>query len=332
MTTIRKIVTSKIDGDSANNTSTDEIRPFGETAFYLDTSGDVEQLTLMMFDGQRTHLKSKVLKQGVLFGSNADAGDDSGADTIKLIPDAELYNNGSDQYLIIDPTEGEPGHIHLRAGGTQDASTADLYLGGELTFVRVSDTSESVTIRTTNVGDPNITLDWSFQPDGNLYFPGTGNNRIGESEPGLVVSSDNAVVIQSNNTGESNEWLFGTNGSLQLPSGGLGILKTIQSVNTGGLPPIDITGNVVFADANAAGDHITLLLPQSPPTGAEVTVKNINSGGFSVNVLASTDDSVAIEALDGTISTTAFGILYGSCHATWIYDGATWRIIDRYTT
>jgi hypothetical protein len=36
----------------------------------------------------------------------------------------------------------------LRAGGTQDASTADLYLGGEQTFVRVSDTSDDVAIRT----------------------------------------------------------------------------------------------------------------------------------------------------------------------------------------
>lgn len=199
MTTIRKIVTSKIDGRNANNTTDDEIRPFGEIAVYLDTQYNPDKLTLMMFDGVRTHLKSKVLAPGCLYGSDADAGDGSNADTIKLIPDAELFANGSNQYLVVDPTGGEPGHIHIRAGGTQDSSNADLYLGGELTCVRVSDTSDTVTIRTTNIGDPNITLDWSFQPDGNLYFPGIGNNRIGESEPGLVLSSDNSVVLQSNN-------------------------------------------------------------------------------------------------------------------------------------
>lgn len=199
MTTIRKIVTSKVDGSEANNTTDDEIRPYGEIAVYLDTSTSPNKPTLMMFDGVRTHLKSKVLAPGRVYGSDADAGDGSTADTIKLIPDATLYNNGSNQYIVVDPTGGEPGHIHLRAGGTQDNSSADLYLGGEETCVRVSDTSGSVTIRTTNQGDPDITLDWSFQQDGNLYFPGIGNNRIGESEPGLVVSSDASVVLQSNN-------------------------------------------------------------------------------------------------------------------------------------
>lgn len=199
MTTIRRIVTSQVDGNDANTNNDSEIRPFGETAIYLDTNGPVDKPVLAMHDGVRTHIRSKVLGPGVLYGSNADAGDGSNADTIKLIPDALLYDQGSNQYIVVDPTGGEPGHIHLRAGGTQDSSNADLYLGGELTCVRVSDTSDTVTIRTTNIGDPNITLDWSFQPDGNLYFPGIGNNRIGESEPGLVVSSDNSVVLQSNN-------------------------------------------------------------------------------------------------------------------------------------
>jgi hypothetical protein len=222
MTTIRRIVTSKIDGSDANNTTDDEIRPFGEINVYIDNN-NADKLVLAIHDGVRTHLKSKVLEPGVFYGSGDDSGDGAGLDTIKLIPDSELhYNSGSygnDQYIIVDPTGGDPGHIHLRAGGTQDASTADLYLGGELTCVRVSDTSGIVTVRTTNVGDPNITLDWSFQSDGNLYFPGIGNNRIGESEPGLVVSSDNSVVLQSNNTGESKELTFGPDGSLVFPSG-----------------------------------------------------------------------------------------------------------------
>ena len=203
MTTIRRITTSQIEGNSANTDNTSEIRPFGEASFFVDTSGPTDKLVLSMFEGTRTHLKSKVVGPGVLYGSNADSGDGGGLDTIKLIPDSALHFNdgnlGNDQYIVVDPTGGEPGHIHLRAGGTQDNSSADLYLGGELTCVRVSDTSGIVTVRTTNVGDPNITLDWSFQTDGNLYFPGIGNNRIGESEPGLVVSSDNSVVLQSNN-------------------------------------------------------------------------------------------------------------------------------------
>lgn len=240
MTTIRRINVSQIDGNDANATDANEIRPFGETAFYIDYSGNTDKLTLMIFDGTRNHRKSKVLAQGILYGSNADAGDNSGADTIKLIPDSELFANGSNQYLIVDPTGGEPGHIHLRAGGTQDSSSADLYLGGELTCVRVSDTSRFVTVRTTNVGDPNITMDWTFETDGNLYFPGLGNNRIGESEPGLVISSSDAVVLQSNNNGESNEWLFNTNGSITFPD------STVQTTAWAG-------GKVVVAPGTSVG-------------------------------------------------------------------------------
>jgi len=157
MTTIRKIVTSKVDGNSADNNDTNEIRPFGEIAVYLNTEPNPDKLTLMMFDGTRTHLKSMVLAPGRLYGSDADSGDGNNRDTIKLIPDASLSDyTGNDQYLIIDPTGG----IRIRAGGTQDASTADLYLGGEKTFVRVSDTTDDVVIRTgLNAEIENVAVD-----------------------------------------------------------------------------------------------------------------------------------------------------------------------------
>lgn len=223
MARVRRINVSQIEGNNANENEITDIRPLGEIGIYFSEYNGVEKPELLMFDGTRTHIKSKILAPGIFYGSGADSGEGSGADTIKLIPDASLhYNDGSfgnDQYLIVDPTGGEPGHIHLRAGGTIDSSTADLYLGGELTCVRVSDTSGIINIRTTNVGDPNITMNWAFEPDGNLYFPGIGNNRIGESEPGLVVSSDNSVVLQSNNGGESKELTFGVDGSLIFPNG-----------------------------------------------------------------------------------------------------------------
>jgi hypothetical protein len=166
MTTIRKIVTSKIDGNSANNTTADEIRPFGETAFYVDTDGDTDKLVLSIHDGVRTHLKSKVVGPGVLYGSNADSGDGNNYDTIKLIPDAELqYNDGTynnDQYLIVDPTA--PNHVHLRAGGTIDNSNAALILGGENSNVEIqAGENPPVYVRANN-------NTWMFDVDGSLAF------------------------------------------------------------------------------------------------------------------------------------------------------------------
>ena len=63
------------------------------------------------------------------------SGDGNGYTTLELIPDENLTS--TDQYVIIDPTA--PSHIHIRAGGAQDDSNADLFLGGERDYVRVSD-------------------------------------------------------------------------------------------------------------------------------------------------------------------------------------------------
>jgi hypothetical protein len=70
-----------------------------------------------------------------IIGAGDASGDGNGYGTMELVPDADLYDN--DQYLIIDPTA--PNHIHIRAGGTQDDSDAELFLGGENTYVRIVD-------------------------------------------------------------------------------------------------------------------------------------------------------------------------------------------------
>jgi len=72
-----------------------------------------------------------------VIGAGTASGDGAGYSTLELVPDNNLY--GNNQYLVIDPTA--PSHIHIRAGGTQDASMADLFLGGEKNHVRVSDAS-----------------------------------------------------------------------------------------------------------------------------------------------------------------------------------------------
>jgi hypothetical protein len=175
MTTIRRIPTSKIDGNSSNSTTADEIRPYGEIAVYINTDDDQDnKLELLIFDGERTHLKSKVLSKGTFYGGDADSGDGLNRDTIKLIPDAELHRDdsdyGNDQYVIIDPTIGNPvGHIHIRAGGTINQSTADIFLGGENNNVRVSDTDDRVTI-STDAGEGG-TPTWTFDNDGSLTLP-----------------------------------------------------------------------------------------------------------------------------------------------------------------
>jgi hypothetical protein len=141
----------------------------------LDQEPNPDALTLMMFDGVRTHRRSKILSPGVLYGSNEDSGDGNGFDTIKLIPDAALdfdSERTNDQYIIIEPTGGEPGHVHIRSGGTMDQSSADLFLGGELNHVKVSDTNDTVIISTDAGGEGGHT--WTFEKDAKLTFPNGG--------------------------------------------------------------------------------------------------------------------------------------------------------------
>jgi len=87
-----------------------------------------------------------------IIGGGTASGDNAGYSTMELVPDNDLY--GNNQYLIVDPTG--PNHIHIRAGGTQDASTADLFLGGERTGVQVSDATGDVNIRSKNPDQVNI--------------------------------------------------------------------------------------------------------------------------------------------------------------------------------
>ena len=124
------------------------------------------------------------------------SGDGAGYTTLGLIPDDTLI--GNDQYLIIDPTA--PGHIHIRAGGTQDNSNADLFLGGENSYFKVNaGANNEVRISANSHG-------WVFGADSTLTLPGEG----------VLRSIGDTVTLQSLNvgTGNANSVYLGSGGGL----------------------------------------------------------------------------------------------------------------------
>jgi hypothetical protein len=135
-----------------------------------------------------------------IIGAGTASSDGLNAGTMQLVPDAGL---DTDQYLIIDPTS--PNHIHIRPGGTIDASTADLIMGGENTNLLVSDTGDYVDIRTTS--SENFTNLWRFNSDGLLVGPSMGSVKVSGlyNDPGndLYLGSADGVVI----TGTDGEFL-----------------------------------------------------------------------------------------------------------------------------
>jgi hypothetical protein len=96
-----------------------------------------------------------------------------------------------DQYLIIDPTS--PNHIHIRAGGVQDASTADLFIGAERTGVQVSDGSGNVIIRSKNPDRVDIYAN-SNQASNTEFMVATGANILVGDTVHLYTGGDNFVV------------------------------------------------------------------------------------------------------------------------------------------
>ncbi len=226
MTKIYRIPTGQVEGNSSNETNTSEIRPYGEIGLFI---GDNNKLELLMFDGVRTHRRSKILNKGTFYGGDADSSDGAGLDTIKLIPDANQHFNdgsyGNDQYLIVEPTGGEPGHVHIRAGGTIDSSTADLFLGGELNNVRVSDTSNSVTI-SADANNNGATRNWIFDTNGILSVPAINNENlfiqgaeIGSTTSGIGITATNGITLTTDALGTAKFWQFGTDGTLTFPNG-----------------------------------------------------------------------------------------------------------------
>jgi hypothetical protein len=133
---------------------------------------------------------------GYLSWNGNSSSDSNGYTTLRLVPDETL--TGNDQYLIIDPTA--PGHIHIRAGGTQDNSSADLILGGENSFVKIAAGANSDVYVRSNSND------WRFGTDGVLTLPGEG----------VLQSIDDTVTLSSLNTstGNANSVYMGSGGGL----------------------------------------------------------------------------------------------------------------------
>jgi hypothetical protein len=176
-----------------------------------------------------------------IIGAGTASGDGQSNSTMQLVPDPDLYAN--DQYLIIDPTN--PNHIHIRAGGTQDESNADLILGGERNNVYIEDDARKVSISTRPARVENSYV--NANPASNAYFivamtadieigytttiggvdygvtavenntPSAGLMRVSTAGASFISGNTYTFVYESP---YSNYWQFGSDGVLSGPSMG----------------------------------------------------------------------------------------------------------------
>jgi hypothetical protein len=239
---------------------------------------------------------------GYIENPTDSSGDGYQNDTIKIVPD-NLLN--TDQYLIIDPTA--PNHIHIRAGGIQDESTAHLILGGERTNVVVSDSARSVAITTrpprientyTNLNEASssefitdvlsdITFDYNVVVDGITYTV-TNVDVSGQPQGLMAITADGATFQPGQPYTFSleqpwdNLWQFTSDGTLSGPSmGGLKVMGLLNSgVNDLGLYAND--ADIILQTADGA---VNIVAPEVNITSnASPSSLNINTySGAIVN-------------------------------------------------
>ena len=126
------------------------------------------------------------------------SGDGYGLSTISINPDT---TTGDNRYIIIDPTA--PNHIHMRAGGTQDESSADLFLGGERNNVRVSDSGRDVVINARPAPVINTYTNENPTSNTNFIISNTASIYIGDTvfAPGGDTVTVDSVTSDSPSAG-----------------------------------------------------------------------------------------------------------------------------------
>lgn len=177
-----------------------------------------------------------------IIGAGTASGDGNGYSTIELVPNNSLYSN--DQYLVIDPTE--PTHIHIRAGGTQDSSNAELILGGENNHVSVLDGNG---VRILNSGKSS---NFYYYNDGVEFNTGTWyeDNGAYYVQYTIVDLNLDTITFQFNNDDENRLTVFYNNNQFSQILTGAGSISNLGSnvyrVSVNEAPPANPTNLTAF--------------------------------------------------------------------------------------
>jgi hypothetical protein len=229
------------------------------------------------------------------------SGDGGNNDTIKIVPDANLLEDGilnADQYLIIDPTG--PNHIHVRSGGTIDESTADIIIGGERNKVQVSDSDRSIYIstRAARVSNEYINFNETSNAEFITTMPAsieagyTVNVEDTDYEVSVVVPNsptEGLVTVTAagltfaagafytfvNNPTEDNDWEFDSDGVLTGPA--MGGIRVTGLEGAGGNPLYISSVNGVVLSGNDAAEDNGVFLNNTNPENQVATIGDISN-------------------------------------------------------
>jgi hypothetical protein len=176
---------------------------------------------------------------------------------------SESYAVSGNQYIVVDPTAAN--HIHLRAGGTIDNSTAELFLGGENTSVQVSDAADAVYINansktSTFNSNGTLTVFGKVIADGlnlNNHTQAAFDKANTSVQVGTPFTQGNITIAGAGNT------LVSLANNEYVPTGSVGAGKAIMSLTVDNYGRVtaatygSITGNVSNLAVNQGGTGVT---------------------------------------------------------------------------
>jgi hypothetical protein len=255
-------------GDDIHIQAADDIR-FTTNNEDFEIAGTVPQWT-MNSEGE-----FRLPGNGIIWNPANSSGDGYGNDTIHLIPND--VDNDTEQRIIIDPTA--PNHIHIRAGGVQDYSNADLILGGERAGVRVSDTDGTTVIQSKqedyvwtyqNVGQGNqiyVVATAMAEPDINDFMIMDGVKYVitsvtrdepngttsYETTPSVVFAAYGSYTFTRDNG--THFWNFNKTGYLNGPTE-TGHLRVTGIINDDGNLEVQADQNLILSSGESNGEYL----------------------------------------------------------------------------
>jgi hypothetical protein len=271
------------------------IRANDDIRFTANYSDSEEEYYWRMDSEGEFHLPGN----GLIWNPSNSSGDGSGNDTIHLVPSDS--DNETEQRIIIDPTG--PNHIHLRAGGVQDYSTADLILGGERAGVRVSDTDG-----TTVVQSKKEDYSWSYQnvgEGGQVYVVATAMAEPDYNDFTIISGQKYVItnVIRDEQNGTTSYettpsigfapfenytftrdngnhvWNFNRAGYLNGPTE-TGYLRVTGIINDDGNLEVQADQNLIISGGESNGEF---LHDSSDPANQIATIGDVSAGRFGAS-------------------------------------------------
>lgn len=167
----------------------------------------------------------------------------------------------------------------------------------------------------------------------NFRVYGSGGANGGGGQYGNDIRAElygNAsFTITSNNS--NNVWRFDDTGVLTFPDTTVQTtaytgVKAVSLVNTTSYN-VNTTQEIILCDPNAAGNNITVTLPNTAANGKIFTVKNINDGGYDVYVEANGQPNIIELHGVGTFNTYDNISASGNV-VSWVYYNGYYRVVS----